>query len=286
MNLAVHTDRQAGGRALSIAVTSGKGGVGKTNVTVNLAAALRRKGQRVAVIDADFALGNVDVLLGLTPTWNLGHVLAGDKTVPEVLLTLPNGMQVLPSGSGSRDMSALTTHHLSRFMTTMQEMATEHDFLLVDTAAGLSDNVVDVIALADRVLVVVAPEPAAIVDAYAMVKVLTLSDRNRQLAVLVNGASDAEQATDVFRQLDIAATHFLQRRLHYYGFIAHDPAVQDAVFAQQPVVELRPQAAASLCFQRLATKLIEPASANKGVLMFPRRSAPMPRPDAGGPLCA
>jgi flagellar biosynthesis protein FlhG len=255
-------------------------------VAVNLAAALRRKGRRVAVIDADFSLGNVDVLLGLTPTWNLGHLLAGDKTVPEVLLTLPNGTRVIPSGSGSRDMSALTTRQLSRFMTAMQELSADHDYLLIDTAAGLSDNVIDVITLADRVLVVVAPEPAAIVDAYAMIKVLTLADPARDIGVLVNGAIDAGQATDVFRQLDVAATHFLQRRLRYYGVVTHDPAVQDAVFAQQTVVDLRPQAAASICFQRLAARFTEPAVPNAGVLMFPPRPTAAPRRDPGGPLCA
>lgn len=286
MNLAVQPDTPIGNGALTIAVTSGKGGVGKTNVTVNLAAALRRKGQRVAVIDADFALGNVDVLLGLTPTWNLGHLLLGAKTVPEVLLSLPTGVQVVPSGSGGRDMTSLTTHQLSRFMTALQELGADHDYVLVDTAAGLSDNVLDVITLTDRVLVIVAPEPAAIVDAYAMVKVLTLSDPAREIGIVVNDAADADQAADVFRQLDIAATQFLQRRLRYYGFIPHDQAVQDAVFAQQTVVDLRPQAAASVCFQRLATRFTEPAALHKGVLMFPPRPAAPPRRDTGGPRCA
>jgi flagellar biosynthesis protein FlhG len=290
MNLAVQTDRPVKTGAMSIAITSGKGGVGKTNVAINLAAALRRKGQRVAVVDADFALGNVDVLLGLTPTWNLGHLLGGDKTLPEVLVTLPTGVQVVPSGSGGRELTTLTSRQLSRLITAIEDMTATHDYLLIDTAAGMSDNVLDVLMLAERVLVVVAPEPTAIVDAYALIKVLTLTDSSKDAGILVNGAEDAEQAANVFRQLDVAATHFLQRRLRYYGYVSHDDAVGDAVLAQRPVVEHRPQAEASLCFQRLAVKFIQPAApAAKGILMFPPRPAitgPAQRPDNEGPLCA
>ena len=292
MNLALQTDRTAGRGALTIAVTSGKGGVGKTNVAVNLAAALRRKGQRVAVIDADFALGNVDVLLGLTPTWHLGHLLGGDKTLPEVLMTLPTGLQVIPSGSGARELTTLTSRQLSRLMGLLEEVGASHDYLLIDTAAGVSDNVLDVLVMAERVLVVVAPEPTAIVDAYALVKVLTLSDRSKDVGILVNDAEDADQAANVFRQLDVAATHFLQRRLRYYGCITHDTAVQDAVLAQRPVVEHRPQADASLCFQRLAAGFTNPTATPKGVLMFPTRQhpglAPSERSESRGegPLCA
>jgi flagellar biosynthesis protein FlhG len=288
MKLALQTEKSLVKGAVRIAVTSGKGGVGKTSVAVNLASALRRQGRRVAVVDADFALGNVDVLLGLTPTWNLTHLLGGDKTLSEVLVTLPTGVQIVPSGSGSRELTTLSSPQMRRFSILLDDMARDHDYLLIDTAAGMADNVMDVLVLSSRVLVVVAPEPTSIVDAYAMIKVLTLADPGKDIGIVVNDAADAEQAAHVFRQLDIAATHFLQRRLRYDGHVAHDPAVHDAVIAQRPVVDHRPQSRASMCFHRLASRFTKPTRpAGPGVTIpFPPRGSFIGAEGSEGPLCA
>lgn len=240
---------------VTIAVTSGKGGVGKTSVTVNLAVALARLGNRVAILDADFGLGNVDVLLGLAPPLHLGHLLTGEKTIQEIIVPGPLGVQIIPASSGLRELTALTPSQWDRLNEGLASISGELDFLLIDTAAGISDNVIDLLITSQRILLVTSLEPTAVVDAYAMIKILTVADASKEIGLLVNGARDASEADLVFRQLDTAATRFLQRRLRYFGFIASDTAVRDAVLVQRPIVDHLPQAAASRCFRILASRV-------------------------------
>jgi flagellar biosynthesis protein FlhG len=242
-------------RGTILAVTSGKGGVGKTNVVINLAASLARFGHRVGIIDADFGLGNIDVLLGLTPAFHVGHVLTGEKTVTDIAIQGPLGVKIIPAGSGIRELTALNAVQWRRFHKIIQAVSAELDFLLIDTAAGISDNVVDLLQLAERVLVVTSYDPAAIVDAYAMIKILTTAGRKRDIGIVVNAARDAEEAGLVFRQLDIAATKFLDRSLRFDGYIVSDPGIREAVLGQRPIVDHLPQAPASRCFRILASRL-------------------------------
>lgn len=242
-------------RGTVLAITSGKGGVGKTNVTINLAAALARLGHRVGIIDADFGLGNIDVLLGVTPTWHLGHVLSGEKTLAEIAVQGPLGIQIIPAGTGIRALTALNAEQWRSFQDMVRTVSTGLDFLLIDTAAGISDNVVELLLLAERVLVVTSFEPAAVVDAYAVIKILTNVAPGKDMGIVVNAARDADEAGLVFRQLDMAARRFLGRDLRYYGFIVHDVAVREAVLGQRPVVDHLPQAPASRCFRILASRV-------------------------------
>ena len=242
--------------AVTIAVTSGKGGVGKTSVVVNLAVSIARLGRRVAILDADFGLGNVDVQLGLTPAWHLGHVLAGDKSIHDIMVTGPAGIRIVPAGSGLRELTALTAAQWRRLTAALEEVRAEVDFLLVDTAAGISGNVMDMLRGLEHVLVVTSMEPGAIVDAYAVMKLLTLAEPDRAVNVLVNGVRDREEAESVFRQLDVAAERFLHCRPRYQGFVPFDPAVRDAVLVQQSTVDLDPQCAASRSFRVLASRLV------------------------------
>ena len=251
---AVADDRN-GRAAVTIAVTSGKGGVGKTSVVVNLAVALARMRARVAILDADFGLGNVDVLLGLAPQSHLGHLLAGEKSIDDIMLQGPQGVRIIPASSGLRELTSLTDSQWMRLSDALTHVCENLDFLLIDTAAGVSDNVVELLLSAQRVLVVTSLEPSAMVDAYAMVKVLCTSEPGKEIGVLVNGARDGEEAEMVFRQLDIASTRFLQRGLRYYGFVPFDPAVREAVLEQRPIVDHRPQSPASRCFRMLATRI-------------------------------
>jgi flagellar biosynthesis protein FlhG len=267
---------------VTIAVTSGKGGVGKTSVVVNLAMALARLRNRVAILDADFGLGNVDVLLGLAPVAHLGHLLAGEKGIHDIIVPGPMGVQIIPASSGLRELTALTPTQWQRLMKALDTVCAEVDFLLIDTAAGISDNVIDLLVSSQRVLVVTSLEPSAVVDAYALIKVLTVADPRKEIAVLVNATRNAEEAELVFRQLDVAATRFLHRRLHYYGFVTQDPAVREAILVQRPIVDHRPQSPASRCFRILASRIagLSPLG-GPGLRVVRPPEDPMPAP--GGP---
>jgi flagellar biosynthesis protein FlhG len=273
---------------VTIAISSGKGGVGKTNVVVNLAVSLARLRHRVVVLDADFGLGNVDVLLGLAPESHLGHVLSGEKTVHEILVPGPEGIRIIPASSGLRELTVLSSTHWNRLSAGLASLTHDCDFLLIDTAAGIADNVLEMLAGSERVLIVTSPEPTAVVDAYALIKVLTTVDAHKDIGLLVNDARDAEEAGVVFRQLEVAATRFLHRRVHYYGFVAHDPAVRDSVCVQQPVVFHHPQSPASLCFRMLASRVagLRPLGA-PGLKPVPRPvTLPEPGADLEAPQCA
>jgi flagellar biosynthesis protein FlhG len=241
--------------ATVIAVASGKGGVGKTNVAVNLSVALARLGHRVGLVDADFGLGNVDVLLGLTPERNIGALLTGEASLDELLVAGPAGVWILPASSGLRELTAFTMAQRAILADAFGRLRGRFDFMLIDTAAGISDTVIDTILLADRVLVVTSLEPSAIVDAYATVKVLTAASPATEIGIVVNRVRSAEDATVAFRQLEMAAIRFLRRSLKFYGFINEDVALRESVLIQRAVVEDAPQADATRSFRLLAARL-------------------------------
>ncbi len=259
--------------AVTIAVTSGKGGVGKTSVVVNLATALARLGQRVAILDADFGLGNVDVHLGLTPPWHLGHVLTGTKRVEDIIVRGPAGVLIVPAGSGLNELTALTARQWERLSEARATVSADVDFLLIDTPTGISNNVIDLLRGLEHVLLVTSMEPSAIVDGYAMMKVLSLSNSGKEVGVLVNGVPDRREAETVFRQLDVAARYFLNRRPQYHGYVPFDPAVRDSLLVQRTTMDFAPECPASRCFRALAARLARLAPGSGRGL----RPVPVPR---------
>jgi flagellar biosynthesis protein FlhG len=267
--------------ATVLAVTSGKGGVGKTNVAVNVGLSLARLGYRVGILDADFGLGNVDVMLGLTPHCHIGHLLLGEKTLADIVLTGPLGLQVIPASSGLQAMTTMTAAQRITLREVLDEFRRRLDFLLIDTAAGISDNVVDTLCLAERVALVTSLEPSAVVDAYATAKVLTQTCPATEIGVVVNGVRDGDEAGLAFKQLDVAASRFLGRRLRYYGFIAEDRAVRDSVLVQRAVVDHSPQAVASRCFRILASRLAGLGGGPGGLRLAVGATVPTPSTNAG-----
>ena len=219
----------------SISITSGKGGVGKSCIAVNLGLELTRAGKRVLLFDADMGLANVDILCGLTAQHTVLDVIEGRKTVEEILLDGPLGMKVLPSTSGILKMERLTTSHLVRLSHGMEQLADQFDLLLVDTGAGLTNNVLFFNSSVDEVLVVTSPEPTSLTDAYALIKVLVTRHDVRSVAAVVNKASQAE-GQRVFQRLGNVCNVFLQHELKYLGAAGRDPIVERCIQDRVPAV--------------------------------------------------
>ena len=254
----------------TIAVASGKGGVGKTNVTANLAIAMKKLGKEVLVLDADLGLSNLDVLLNLAPRYNIQHVLSGEKTLNDVIVEGPHGIKILPASSGVQEMTDLDEFQRLRLLEEFESYDGDIDVLLVDTAAGISTNVAFFCIAAQEIIVVTTPEPTALTDAYALIKVLFTGYQEKYFKVLVNNARREADATDVFKKLSAAAEKFLSISLDYLGYIPHDDLVQKAVRRQGAVIDLYPSSAASLSLSDIALKLTadSPASKVKGTLQF------------------
>jgi len=254
-----------------VAVTSGKGGVGKTNVTANLAVALAHLGRRVMVLDADLGLGNLDVLLGLTPKFSLAHVLSGQRRLREVLVPGPGGITVLPAGSGFQDLTALSDHQIRELQSEMDELQEETDILLIDTGAGIGRNVTSFATMAQDIIVVAAPEPTSLTDAYALMKVLSTQYGERRFRLLVSMTRFPTDGQDVYRKLSLVAERFLHISINFLGSIPFDPRLAEAVCQQRPLVELYPQSKAAQAFLDLAHDLAEwplPESPKGGLQFF------------------
>ena len=237
-----------------IAVTSGKGGVGKSNVTVNLAVTLAQSGERVMVMDADMGLANIDVLLGLSPGLNMSHVINGECSLEETLIDGPAGIKIVPASSGVATMSDLTPAQNAGVIRSFSELTEPVDTLLIDTAAGLSDSVVSYTRAAREVIVVVCDEPASITDAYAMVKVMNRDYGVERFHVLANQAHGASQGRELYNKLARVSERFLDVTLDYLGCIPYDECLKKAVQKQKAVVEAFPRSQSATAFKQIARK--------------------------------
>lgn len=254
----------------TIAVASGKGGVGKTNVVANLAIAMQRAGKRVIVIDADLGLANVDTLLGLNPTASLRNVLRGECSIADTLVEGPAGMRLVPAASGFEELTQLSQEQRLQLLGQVDSLEGDCDVLLIDTGAGISQNVLFFATAAQETLVVVTPDPTSLTDAYALVKVLATRYAEREFTVLVNMARNDWEARKTFTQLTRVTERFLNVGLTYAGFVPHDAEVTEAVRRQQSVLDLAPGSAAASAFTTLAARMAAPreAVAPKGGLQF------------------
>ena len=263
---------KAPGRSIRVvAVTSGKGGVGKTNVTANLAVALAHLGRRVMVLDADLGLGNLDVLLGLTPRYSLADVLTGQRRLRDVLVTGPGGITVLPAGSGFQNLTALTDAQMRDLQSEMDDLQEQTDVLLIDTGAGIGRNVTSFATMAQDIIVVAAPEPTSLTDAYALMKVLSTQHSERRFRLLVSMTRNATDGRDVYRKLSLVSERYLHISIDFLGSIPYDPRLVEAVCQQRPLVELYPQSKAAQAFLSLAHDVADwplPESPKGGLQFF------------------
>lgn len=238
-------------RASVLAVSSGKGGVGKTNISTNLAIALARCGHRVCVFDADTSLANVNVLLDLRPRTTLEHLLRGEAEIGDILLETEGGISIVPAASGIAEFARLSPEQQERLLTALTELESRFDYLLIDTAAGISDNVTAFLRSVRHCLLVVTPEPTSLTDAFALVKVMG-REQVPTMHVLVNMAGHYAESVDVYKRLAGACTRYLSLEPRYFGYIPRDDYLCMAVQQQKPVLLAYPRSGISSRFLSLA----------------------------------
>jgi flagellar biosynthesis protein FlhG len=239
-----------------ITVASGKGGVGKTNVSVNLALAYAKLGKKVIVMDADLGLANINVVMGVIPKYNLYHVVRKQKTMREVILDTNYGVQIVPGASGFSKIANLSEDERQNFITQLQELSYA-DILIIDTSAGVSGNVLSFVEAADDVLIVTTPEPTAITDAYGLIKIMSteIESQDLNLKLIVNRAQSVTEAKKVQQRVISIAGQFLNLKLDYLGYIYDDPAVSQSVRRQIPFLAAEPKSKPSECIMHIASRL-------------------------------
>jgi len=250
-----------------IAVSSGKGGVGKTNVSVNLSLALVAAGKQVLLLDADLGLANVDLLLGLRAEYNLSHVISGERTLEEVVVKGPDGLNIIPAASGMQMMSELTQSQHAGVIRAFSDLSFPVDILMIDTAAGISDGVVSFVKASNEVIVVVCNEPTSLTDAYALIKVMSDDHGVHKFNILANSVRDSQEGAVLFKKLSRVTDYYLDVTLNFMGAVPYDECLVKAVKKQQAVMQLYPQGPSSIAFRKLAKtamtwKLPENASGN------------------------
>ena len=239
-----------------ITVTSGKGGVGKTSLSVNLAIQLRRLGKRVVVLDADFGLANIEIMLGIRPQYNLADLMFRGKSMNDIVTYGPEGIGFISGGSGINEMANLTRDQVFRLIQKMAELDQQADVIIVDTGAGIGDSVLEFVAASAEVLLVATPEPTSITDAYALLKSLNRNSSYKpgktvvkMVANQVRGNNDADE---LFDKLGIVVNKFLNIDIEYLGSIPYDANMQKAVMRQEPLSMAAPNAAAARSVENIA----------------------------------
>jgi flagellar biosynthesis protein FlhG len=257
-----------------LAVTSGKGGVGKTTISINLAIAMAKLGRRVMLLDADLGLANVDVMLGLRPAVNLSHVIDGVCDIDEIVLTGPAGIKIIPASSGIRRMADLTVAQHAGLVYAFSSLAGLCDILLIDTSAGISESVIRFCIAAQDVIIVVCNEPASVTDAYAMIKVLHQDYGLVRFRVLVNQTESAEEGRVLFENLVNVTQRFLNVSLDHMGTVPYDPNFRKCVQRQRALLEMAPRCPAAQAFDYLAVRADKwpvPSMANGKLEFFVER---------------
>jgi len=239
-----------------IAVTSGKGGVGKTNIVTNLAIALSRQGIRVLVVDGDLGLANVDLLPGIAPQYDLQDVILGSRTLTDVVLEGPDGVRILPASSGVEELANLDEYRTEVLIRSLADLEREVDLILIDCPSGIGRNAVSLAQVADPILVVTTPEPTAFSDAYAMIKVLSRRSIRCVPALIVNEAASEEEAAAVAKRVGSVAKRFLNLDIEYWGAILADESVPKSVLRQEPFLSTYPYSPAATCIYQLARRVL------------------------------
>ncbi len=248
-------------RSKVIAVTSGKGGVGKTSVAVNLALKLKEYDNKVLLIDTDINLANADIVMGISPQFSLADAVIKDYNIKDVIVTGPRELHFLPGGSGFLELLKYPSSKRAKLIRQLEELEQNYDFLVLDTPAGLNKQIIDFLTFATQIIILATPEPTSIADAYAMVKVLTLQKKNLPMQIILNQVGSEEQAKDIYRKFTMVTDRFLNTKIRYLGHIISDRNVSKAVLKQRPLVMEFPRSSATRCLENIAERIITRSNA-------------------------
>lgn len=246
----------SGSKTRIIAVTSGKGGVGKTNLSINLAIAYAALGKKVIVMDADLGLANVNVVLGVIPKFNLYHVIKKQKSMNDIILKTKYGIDIVAGASGFSKIANLSDDERSDFIDELSELSSA-DIIIIDTSAGVSNNVLSFVAAADDVLIVTTPEPTAITDAYGIIKIIAteIDNLNLGLKLIVNRVKSVTEGKKVSERVINIAGQFLNLKIDYLGYVYDDPVVSGSVLKQKPFLIAEPNSRAAICVKHIVSRL-------------------------------
>ncbi len=255
--------------ATSIAVCSGKGGVGKTSVSVNLALTYRKLGKRVAIFDADFGMANSHILMGINPQYYISDVLNGSKSISEIMCKGPNGVMVLSGGTGLLEVLNIDRKHRYEVIRLLDELEDNLDILIIDVPAGASDNSVSFVSAADRAIVVLVGEPTSFLDAYSFIKAANLEMGTKDFTIAVNMANSEAEAKKHFERFNAIAMKFLDVRLRYGGHIPHSQRIRASIVNRKPIVTQGSDTPEILAFQKLAKQVLDaPINTSTGIRFF------------------
>lgn len=252
-----------------LAVASGKGGVGKTNFVVNLAIALQEVGKKAIIFDADLGMANIDVVLGIVPSYTLTHVIRGQKTLQEIVLEGPQGVKFLPGSAGVEDLVQLSEAQIQELIRQWNSLEERFDYILVDTGAGLHSDVLNFLRAADDIVIVLTPEPPSITDAYSLIKVLAQKELKADVHMVVNQVDHEEEGRQIFKRISRVAQDFLSLNLRFLGAIPADDKVGAAVKRQKPFLLVYPNTVASKGIRTIVQRLLdEPEKPAGGMKQF------------------
>lgn len=240
-----------------ITVSSGKGGVGKTNFVTNIALVFRSLQRRVLLMDADVGLSNIDIMFGIAPKYNIKHLLSGEKGIRDIIFRSPEGIDIIPASSGIRELTQLSTEHKVKIIEELETLDEDYDIFLIDTGAGISDNVTFFCSAAHDNIVILTAEPTSIADAYALIKVLYRDFGEQNFRIVVNSVKNLKEAKETFRKISTVTERFLGLNLDYLGALPFDHRVKDAIVSQRPFVGLFPTSDFSKSLTAIAKEILK-----------------------------
>lgn len=251
-----------------IAVTSGKGGVGKTSISVNLALQFRAQGKRVVVLDADFGLANVEIMLGIRPQYNLADLVFHNMAIEDIITEGPNGIGFISGGSGVQDLVNLDKERIKKLIAKLVKLDSMYDVVIIDTGAGIADSVIEFVLSSPEVLLVVTPEPTSITDAYSLLKAVNrkkdFKRETKSIKVISNRVSNPDEGNEIFDKISIVVSKFLNIQMEYLGYIPNDKRISTAVMEQSPISISAPDSEPAMRFQNICERLLDiPVSEEK-----------------------